>query len=96
MYNYFKVIALGAALVSPMAVRGQDDHGDRRQNEQQNRRFEDRRHHDFHEWNPGEEQMYRQYLQEHHRRYREFSTVNQREQNNYWNWRHSQDDRGGH
>ncbi len=93
MYRYFKVIAMSAALVVPLALSAQeDDHRDGRQNEQQNRRYEDKRHNDFHEWNGGEEQMYRRYLQERHRRYRDFAMENRREQNNYWNWRHSHSD----
>ncbi len=92
MYQYLKVFALSAALVIPVAVSAQDDHGDGRRNDQQNRRYEDRGHHDFHEWNPGEEQTYRRYLQENRMKYRDFAKANRREQNNYWNWRHSHPD----
>ena len=51
--------------------------------------YQDRGHHDSHEWNNGEDQRYRTYLQEHHRKYRDFGKLSRKDQDAYWNWRHS-------
>ena len=49
----------------------------------------DRAHKDRHVWDDREDQSYRRYLGDQHRRYRRFSTLSARQQNAYWNWRHS-------
>ncbi len=90
MYRYFKVFALSVALVVPMALVAQD------RDDQQNRRYEDKAHNDSHEWNQSEDQTYRQYLQEHHKKYHDFSKAKKKEQNDYWNWRHSHSDNDKH
>jgi hypothetical protein len=56
--------------------------------EQPSRVYQDQRHHDTHEWNNEEDQKYRAYLQEHHKKYHDFSKASRKEQNNYWEWRH--------
>ena len=56
-------------------------------------RYYDRDHHDYHEWNDREDHSYRIYLGERHRDYRDFHRNNRREQNRYWQWRHSHPDR---
>ena len=86
---------LSAALVIPVVASGQErDRQDSRQSDQQTRRYEDRAHNDSHEWNNTEEQAYRRYLQENHRKYRDFAKAKKTEQDNYWNWRHSHPDEG--
>lgn len=55
-------------------------------------RYEDRGHHDSHEWNPGEEQAYQRYLAEKHRKRHDFAKASKREQQQYWAWRHSHPD----
>jgi hypothetical protein len=96
VYSYFKVTFLCAALVLPIAARTQD-RGDRRDSQQQQQvtRYEDRAHHDSHEWNDREDQAYRRYLEEYHKKYHTFAKANKREQQNYWSWRHNhpEDDR---
>ena len=93
MNRHFKVIALTAALIIPVAVRGQDrNRQDKREGDQQSRRYEDKAHNDFHEWNGGEDQAYRRYLQEHHKSYHDFAKTGSREQKDYWSWRHSHPD----
>jgi hypothetical protein len=74
------VLLIATALAMP--VIGQE-HRD-----QASRVYQDQRHHDTHEWNSEEDQKYRAYLQEHHRKYRDFSRASRKEQNNYWDWRH--------
>jgi hypothetical protein len=93
MNHHFKVLVLSAALVIPVAVSAQSrDQQDRRQNNQQLRRYEDRAHNNSHQWDDREDQAYRRYLQEQRRDYRAFSKLGRRDQNNYWNWRHTHPD----
>ena len=92
MYNNFRVIALSAALVIPVALSAQD----RQNSQQQTRSYQDKAHNDTHEWNNSEDQRYRQYLQENHKKYKDFSTAKKSEQNNYWNWAHAHQDTNRH
>lgn len=93
MNHYFKVLALSAALAVPMAVTAQDrGRQDRRQNNQQYRRYQDKAHNDSHVWDTREDQAYRRYLQDQRRGYRDFARISRREQNDYWNWRHTHPD----
>jgi len=55
---------LTAALVVPVAIGAQ---------ERQSPRYEDKAHNDSHEWNNNEDQAYRRYLQEHHKKYHDFA-----------------------
>lgn len=111
MSNYFKTLVLSAALLVPAGLSAQDrDHQDRdrqdrdrqsqgqndRQNDRQSRRYEDRAHNDSHEWNATEDQKYRQYLLEHHKKYRDFDRAKQRDQDKYWDWRHNHSDNEEH
>jgi hypothetical protein len=51
-------------------------------------RIYDRDRRDYHNWDDREDRAYRQYLAERRENYREYSRLNRREQNDYWNWRH--------
>jgi len=73
---------LGAALIAPLAVKA-DDH---------DRRYYDRDHRDYHEWNTREDRAYRVYLGEQHRNYREFSRETRYRQAHYFRWRHRHPD----
>ena len=94
MYRDLKVFVLSAALALPVLASAQDrDHRDNNgQNNEQSRRYEDRSHKDSHEWNTDEDQAYRRYLQEHHKKYHDFAKAKKSEQNDYWNWRHAHSD----
>lgn len=85
MRKYIEVLLLGAALTLPAALPAQERE---RTDPGQSRRYEDRAHHDQHEWNEEEDREYRRYLQEHHRKYKEFDKTNRRDQEAYWKWRH--------
>lgn len=50
--------------------------------------YRDDRHKDTHEWNGDEDKQYRVYLQEHHRKYRDFNRLAKKDQDAYWDWRH--------
>ena len=51
-------------------------------------RIRDEYHGDWHRWNHDEDFSYRQYLEERHEEYREYSRLNSDEQKDYWKWRH--------
>lgn len=91
MHRYIQLALVGAALTVPVAIRAQD-----RNDNAQTRRYEDKAHHDTHEWNEAEERAYRHYLEEHHRKYHEFDKANRREQEDYWKWRHTHPDEERH
>ncbi|HWD00625.1 MAG TPA: hypothetical protein VG456_27905 [Candidatus Sulfopaludibacter sp.] len=76
MYKFLSILVLGGALSAPVVLQAQE------------RTYEDKAHHDSHTWNSDEDAHYRTYLKEHHKKYREFSRANQRDQNDYWKWRH--------
>lgn len=90
MHRFATIILFSAALVVPAAVVAQDR--DRQEHAEQSRRYEDKRHNDSHEWNSNEDQAYRRYLKENHKRDKEFAKARRKDQDNYWNWRHSHPD----
>ncbi len=93
MYRYLKIVVLSAALFVPVLVGAQERDHPERQKDQQSRRYEDKAHNDSHEWNADEDQAYRRYLQEHHKKYHDFAKAKKSEQKDYWNWRHAHPDR---
>ena len=80
--------ALGASALLPATASAQDRDHDR-DRQLQERRIYDRTHRDYHNWNGDEDRMYREYLNDHHRRYVEFSRMNKKQQRAYWQWRHA-------
>jgi Ni/Co efflux regulator RcnB len=86
MHKSLRLCLLCTALAVPMLARAQDR--DEHRDAQEVRHYEDREHHDSHEWNEKEDQAYRRYLQERHKKYRDFSKASKKEQQAYWNWRH--------
>jgi hypothetical protein len=48
---------------------------------------------DYHRWDRAEERSYRAYLAERRQAYVEFQRLSRREQDEYWEWRHSRGDR---
>ena len=81
MHSYIKLLILAASLTAPGAISAQEHRDDRR--------YEDKKHKDSHEWNDREDQAYRRYLQQHHKKYYDFEKAKMRNLDNYWNWRHS-------
>jgi hypothetical protein len=101
-YRYLTSFFLAAALASPVAIAQQDDQrrGDdqRQQQDQNNRNTEnqnrvyDKDHKDYHNWDSNENRAWGQYQTEHHMNSQEFSKANNKEQSQYWNWRHAHPD----
>lgn len=63
-----------------------------RADEKTARSYHDKKHNDDHEWNAHEDQAYRVYAKENHRKYRDFSRLNDNDQQAYWGWRHEHSD----
>jgi len=89
MLRFWNAALLGAALIipvamAPTALRAQENKGARN--------YHDKQHNDDHEWNNHEDQAYRMYAKQNHRKYRTFSTLNENDQQAYWGWRHDHSD----
>jgi hypothetical protein len=88
MPRFFHAAVLGAALLAPLALaptalRAEDHKA---------RTYHDKQHNDDHEWNNHEDRAYRMYAKENHRKYRDFSRLNENDQQAYWGWRHEHSD----
>jgi hypothetical protein len=89
MLRFLNAALLGAALIipvamAPTALRAQENKGARSYHDKQNN--------DDHQWNNHENQAYRMYAKQNHRKYKEFSTLNENDQQAYWGWRHDHSD----
>ena len=93
MHRATKFVAslfLMAALAAPVvtlagpATQDQDNH-DRD-------RVYDREHKDYHQWDDHEKDAWGRFLAEKHRKEHEFAKASRKEQDEYWNWRHSHPD----
>ena len=88
MPRFWNAALLGAALIipvamAPTALRAQDNKA---------RSYHDKQHNDDHQWNKNEDQAYRAYTTQNHRKTVEFSTLKPRDQQAYWGWRHEHSD----
>ena len=89
MPRFWNAALLSAALIAstaiaPIALRA-DDHNTART-------YHDKKHNDDHEWNNHEDQAYRVWAKENHRKNREFSKLKDNDQQAYWGWRHEHSD----
>ncbi len=87
MPRFLNAALLGAALIipvamAPTALRAQD----------KARTYHDKQHNDDHEWNSHEDRAYKMYAKQNHVKYRNFSTLNENDQQAYWGWRHDHSD----
>ena len=92
MNRYLTVLFLSAALAGSVPARADDDH----QSDNRSKRYYDRDARDYHQWNQRENQVYRQYVTDNHKRDREFAKTTREERKDYFKWRHDhpdQDDR---
>jgi hypothetical protein len=78
---------LAAAFVAPMAIMAAPTPQDAVQV-----RVYDRNHRDYHNWDARENNAWGVYLTNNHRSHYEYARANRREQDRYWNWRHSHPD----
>ena len=88
MHRFLQVALLGAALMAavaaPNALKADDDHAVR---------YHDKEHHDDHEWNDREDRAYQRWLEEKHHVKRDFARLKDKEQREYWKWRHEHPDK---
>ena len=56
-------------------------------------RVYDKDHKDYHNWDDKENKAWGNYQTENHQRSYEFSKANEKQQSQYWNWRHSHPDK---
>jgi hypothetical protein len=89
MKRFWNTAFLAAALMAPIALAPTTL---RAQDQKAARTYHDKRHNDDHEWNSREDQAYKVYTQENHRKSVEFSKLNNRDQQAYWGWRHEHSD----
>jgi len=76
--------------MAPTTLRADDQKAEAHQKAA--RTYHDKNHNDDHEWNSHEDQAYRVYVKDNHRKYRDFSKVNENDQQAYWDWRHEHSD----
>jgi hypothetical protein len=89
MSRFLNSALLGAALITalalpPTALRAED---------QKNvRTYHDKQHNDDHQWNSHEDQAYKMYAKENHRKATSFVKLKDNDQQAYWGWRHDHSD----
>jgi hypothetical protein len=87
-HRYIASLFLTAAIAAPVAIMAVPAP----QEVKVQLRFYDKHHKDYHNWDDNENRNWERYNSENHRKSREFSKEHQREQQKYWNWRHSHPD----
>jgi hypothetical protein len=92
MHRYLAALAVSAALIVPVAVSAQVRETPAPEDHARDRRYYDKTGKDWHEWNPKEDHVYHQYVQENHLKDREFVKANPRERDDYFKWRHAHPD----
>jgi hypothetical protein len=88
MSRFLNVALLSAALMVPIAMAPTA----LRAQAPQVRSYHDKQRNEDHAWNGQEDKAYRIYAKQNHVKYREFSKLNDNDQQNYWNWRHEHSD----
>ncbi len=93
--QYLSSLLLTAALAAPVALmaaaRPQDDRERENRQGENNKRYYDKGHKDYHNWDANEDRSYQRYQTQHHER-RAFVQLSTRQQTVYWKWRHSNPD----
>ena len=93
MKRYFNFALAGTVLLTGMALAPQFAQAqDRQDHKDAGVSYHDKRNNDDHQWNAREDQAYRIYEKDNHRKEVEFDKLKARDQQNYWNWRHKHSD----
>jgi len=89
MNKLLSTVALSVALVIPTCVglAAQDDHKDK----DQHQRYYDKHHKDYHEYDAHEAKAWQIYAQQEHQTVT-FEHANDRQRQQYWDWRHNHSD----
>jgi hypothetical protein len=88
-YRYLASLFLTAALAAPVAIMAAPVPQDAKVQV----RVYDKDHKDYHEWNDNENRAWDRCLGENHDKSYEFSKANEKQQSEYWNWRHAHPDK---
>ncbi len=80
--RFWTAVCLCACLTAPARIIAQDP-------PQDDKRMFDKEHNDYHQWNAAEDSAWRRYLSDHHRTYHDFAKASDKEQKDYWKWRHA-------
>lgn len=99
MHRGFKKLSsmlLSAVLAAPLALMASAQDRDDRNKDHDKRadnakRYYDKRHKDYHNWDDNEGRAYQRYQAERNEK-REFTRLNSRQQASYWDWRHTHPD----
>jgi Ni/Co efflux regulator RcnB len=96
--RYVGSLLLAGALTAPLALQAQDrddrhDH-DRDHDKDKVHRVYDHDRKDYHQWNSDEDRSYRDWYNDHYKgkKFREYSRLKRRDQDDYWKWRHEHGD----
>jgi len=94
MSKRIKVVLFSAAFLTSISVFAQDRRDDQDRGEQHARSqpYYDSAHRDWHQWNDKENEAYQRYAKEHHNVNSDFSKDSERQQQQYWSWRHKHPD----
>ncbi len=92
MKKIIMALTVSVGLLAPayLSAQDRDDHHDR--DDHNAKRYYDRHHKDYHQWNGNEDQAWRIYWQQQHRPYVDWDRANARQQQAYWDWRHNHSD----
>jgi Ni/Co efflux regulator RcnB len=88
--SLFLTAALAAPLATMAAATPQDNRTQEKRDDH-NKRYYDKGHKDYHNWDNNEDRAYLRYQNEHHETHA-FVELNSQQQTVYWNWRHSHPD----
>jgi hypothetical protein len=80
--RYAAALLLAVGLTAPLVIA--DD--------QQGKRYYDKSHKDYHQWNENETKTYNLFLNEKHIQVHVFNKAKPSEQQQYWQWRHEHPD----
>jgi hypothetical protein len=82
MRRFLPTVLFGAALLIPAAIP----------TVLMAQTYRDQKHNDDHQWNSHEDQAYRIWVKQNHRKYSDFAKLKAEDQQSYWAWRHEHSD----
>jgi hypothetical protein len=89
-FQFLSLLVVGAALLAPMSSQAAGRSPAQVAVKAEVRVY-DSGHKDYHVWDDHEDQTYRKYLTDNHQTYRPIAKLNNKQQNTYWNFRHTND-----
>lgn len=94
MRRYMSAMLLGAVLCVPVALTAQErEHSVESRDRVEVKRYYDPYKKDYHEWNENENRAWNHWVtEERHGRMHDYAKARNREQRDYWKWRHEHPD----